>query len=82
MKFPSLTIDQKIIAIIILTLVAVGAAFGADYRALWPKERDLVVQPGKEGVATGVFERRGEGEEGDEDKKEDEEEVRETSWIG
>jgi hypothetical protein len=29
-----------------------------------------------------VFERRGEGEEGDEDKKEDKEEVRGMSWVG
>jgi hypothetical protein len=83
MKFPSLTIDQKIIAIILLTLIVVGAALGADYQALWPREKDLVVQPGKEGGATGVFDRRGGRGWGERDmERKEEEEVKGMVWVG
>jgi hypothetical protein len=50
MKFPSLTIDQKIIAIILLTLIVVGAALGADYQALWLRDKDWWCSLGRRGV--------------------------------
>jgi hypothetical protein len=83
MKLPTLNIDQKIIAIILLTLIVVGAALGADYQALWPREKDLVAQPGKEGGATGVFDRRGgRGWREIDMEKKKEEEVRGMVWVG
>jgi H+/Cl- antiporter ClcA len=57
---PKLNVEQMIIILLLLTLIVVGAALGADYQDLWPKEE----ASGTDEVKTGVFGREERGEMG------------------
>jgi hypothetical protein len=55
--FPKLSIDQIHVTTLLLALIVVGAALGADYQDLWPKE-ESVGQLGKQDERTGSLEER------------------------